>query len=60
MHIIEETKLGYDIECNCGKHIFAFRTDGVVECIKCGRARDPGRLCEKWSQDRVAELIPAL
>ena len=48
MRITEETPLGFDVECSCGHTIFAMREYGVVECIKCGRARDPRRLLYKW------------
>jgi hypothetical protein len=40
MHIIEETKLGYDVECNCGKHLFAFRT--AVREVEPGQAGGAG------------------
>ncbi len=48
MVITEESPLGYDIECSCGHTTFALRTSGVVECLRCGRARDPRRLLYKW------------
>ena len=60
MQIIEETTLGYEVSCGCGAHLFTFRTDGVVECLKCGRSRDPARLCEKWDRDRPLEPVAVL
>lgn len=60
MQIIEETSLGYEVNCGCGAHLFAFRTDGVVECLKCGRSRDPARLCEKWGRDQTLKPVAAL
>ena len=57
MRITEETPLGYDIECDCGHTTFALRGYGVVECVKCGRVRDPHRLLRKWAMhDNPAEL----
>lgn len=48
MRITEETPLGFYIECSCGCAGFAQRGSGVVECVRCGRARDPRRLIYKW------------
>lgn len=48
MKIIEENPTGFDVECSCGHTIFALRGYGVVECVKCGRVRDPRRLLYKW------------
>ena len=60
MQIIEETSLGYEVNCGCGARLFTFRTDGVVECLKCGRSRDPARLCEKWGRDQAVEPVAVL
>ncbi len=48
MRITEETRLGYDVECDCGHLTFALRGQGVVECLRCGRLRDPRRPLYKW------------
>ncbi len=48
MWITEETPLGYDVECSCGHTTFALHGQGVVQCLRCGRARDPRRLIYKW------------
>ncbi len=60
VQIIEETALGYKVTCGCGAQLFTFRTDGVVECLKCGRSRDPARLCEKWGRDRAVGPVAVL
>ena len=48
MHIMEESALGFDVECSCGHTLFALRGCGVIECVRCGRERDPRRLMYKW------------
>ncbi len=60
VQIIEETALGYEVTCGCGAHLFTFRNDGVLECLKCGRSRDPARLREKWGRDRADEPVAVL
>ena len=60
VQIIEELALGFEVTCGCGAHLFTFRIDGVVECLKCGRSRDPARLCEKWGRDRAVEPVAVL
>jgi DNA-directed RNA polymerase subunit RPC12/RpoP len=49
MHIVEETRIGYEVECDCGTHFDVYRHDGVAACPHCGNMSDPRRLLFKWA-----------
>jgi hypothetical protein len=50
MHIVEETKIGYDVECGCHARFYVSKSAGVASCPHCGTVHDPRHLKYKWAR----------